>query len=293
MSSVAITKSNYSDVYVKIKSAIDMAGGLNLKDGNTVVIKINLCDFRLPETGAVTHPLFLDATLRYLRSEFKNLRIFVVESDASSARPDLLIKWLGFESILKKNDASYVNLSKIPSFKKSISGRYFKEMDVPEIFANSDCFISMAKLKTAMLTKITCCLKNQFGCIPYPRKIKFHPRLDDVIVDSNLAMKPNFCIVDGIMGMGGTKSPNDGVPLKYDTIISGKDPVAVDSVCARILCFKPFFVGHIRKAQASSVGRMKCKLIGEKLDEVAKHSEYSEAYARILRFTMGLKKTVG
>jgi uncharacterized protein (DUF362 family) len=290
---VGITKSNYTNVHEKIKSAIELAGGLNLQNGDTVVIKINLCDFRLPETGAVTHPIFLDATLTYLRLEFKNLNIFVVESDATSARPDLLIKWLGFESVLKKNNAQYINLSKTSTFKKSIPGRYFKEMDIPEIFAESNYFISMAKLKTAMLTKITCCLKNQFGCIPYRRKIRFHPKLDDVIVDANLFMKPDFCLVDGIIGMGGTKSPNDGVPLKYETIISGKDPVAVDSVCARILGFSPFFVGHIRKAQGSAVGRIKCQTMGENLDAVAKDSEYSEAYARILRLTMSLKNSVG
>jgi uncharacterized protein (DUF362 family) len=290
---VGITKSNYANVHEKIKSAIELAGGINLQNGDTVIIKINLCDFRLPETGAVTHPVFLDATLMYLRSEFRNLNILVVESDATSARPDLLIKWLGFESVLKKNNAKYINLSKTSTFKKSIPGRYFKEMNISDIFADSNYFISMAKLKTAMLTKITCCLKNQFGCIPYRRKIQFHSNLDDVIVDSNLSMKPDFCLVDGIIGMGGTKGPNDGVPLKYETIISGKDPVAVDSVCARILGFSPFFVGHIRKAQGSSVGRIKCQTMGENLDNVAKDSEYSGTYAKILRFTMGLKNNIG
>jgi uncharacterized protein (DUF362 family) len=293
LSEVGITRSNYINVYDKIKLAIELGGGMDLKNGDDVVIKINLCDFRLPETGAVTHPVFLDATLSYLRSTFEDLNIFVVESDASSARPDLLIKWLGFERILKKNGAKYVNLSKTETFRKPIRGRYFREMDVPEILDDSHYFISMAKLKTAMLTKITCCLKNQFGCIPYWKKIKFHSKLDDVIVDANLAMKPDFCIVDGIVGMGGTKGPNDGVPLNYEAIISGKDPVAVDGVCAKILGFTPFFVGHIRKAQQSSVGSLKCRLRGESLGEVAKNSEYSEVYARILRFTMGLKSSVG
>jgi uncharacterized protein (DUF362 family) len=293
LSLVGITKSSYKKIHDEISLAIENGGGLNLKNGDNVVIKINLCDFRLPETGAVTHPVFLDATMNYLRSNFKDLNIFVVESDATSARPDLLIKWLGFEGILKKNDAQYVNLSKIESLKKQIHGRYFQEMNVPAIIENADCFISMAKLKTAMLTKITCCLKNQFGCIPYSRKIKYHRKLDDVIVDSNLSMKPDFCIVDGIIGMGGTKSPNDGVPLNYGAVISGKDPVAVDSVCAKILGFQPYFVGHIRKAQASSVGKMKFKIVGENLSGIAKDSEYSVLYSKILRFTMGLKSTTG
>ena len=290
---VGITKSNYNSVHEQIKLAIKHGGGLDLKNGDNVILKINLCDFRLPETGAVTHPIFLDAMLGYLRSNFRDLNLLVVESDATNARPDLLVKWLGFEGVLKKNRAEYINLSKIETVRKQIKGRYFKEIDVPTIFDGSNFFISMAKLKTAMLTKITCCLKNQFGCIPYPKKIKFHSDLDDVIVDANLAMKPDFCIVDGIVGMGGTKGPNDGVPINYGAIISGKDPVAVDSVCAKILGFTPFFVGHIRKSQASSVGKMSYELAGESLIQVAKNSEYSSTYARILRFTMGLKNSVG
>lgn len=288
MSLVVATKSKYLDVYDTIGPAIERAGGLPLKKGDTVVIKINLCDFRFPESGAVTHPVFLDATLKYLRSAFENLNIVVVESDATSARPDLLMKWLGFETVLKKNNAIYVNLSKTESYKKQIKGRYFKEMDVPTILNGSNYFISMAKMKTAMVTKITCCLKNQFGCIPYWRKKDFHKRLDDIIVDSNIAMKPDFCIVDGITAMGGTKGPNDGVPINYKMIITGKDPVAVDSVCAKTLGFKPYFVGHVRKAQASSLGNMNYKLEGD-LSEANIDSEYSSAYASILRFTMFLK----
>jgi uncharacterized protein (DUF362 family) len=115
MSLVGITKSSYEKIHDEISLAIENGGGLDLQNGNNVVIKINLCDFRLPETGAVTHPVFLDATMNYLRSNFKDLNIFVVESDATSARPDLLIKWLGFESILEQNNAQYVNLSKIIS----------------------------------------------------------------------------------------------------------------------------------------------------------------------------------
>lgn len=289
LSLVAITKSSYDNIYDTIQSAIERGGGLRLNKGDTVVIKPNLCDFRFPESGAVTHPVFLDATLKYLRSNFENLSIYIVESDATSARPDLLIKWLGFEKIIKDNNATYLNLSKTETFKKQIKGRHFKEMDVPKILDGSNYFISMAKLKTAMVTKMTCCLKNQFGCIPYWRKSTFHKKLDDIIVDSNLAMKPDFCIVDGITAMGGTKGPNDGVPINYNAIITGQDPVAVDSVCARILGFRPFFVGHVRKAQASSLGHMKYTLVGDISELASKDSEYSGAYASVLKFTMYLK----
>jgi uncharacterized protein (DUF362 family) len=105
-------------------------------------------------------------------------------------------------------------------------------------------------------------------------------------------MKPDFCIVDGIVAMGGTKGPNDGVPIYYNTIITSKDPVAVDSVCAKILGFNPYFIGHVRKAQASSLGRIRYDLIGN-LADFKKDSEYSSMYANILKFTMYLKNKGG
>jgi len=289
MGFVQITHATYEDIYDKIKLAIEGGGNFDIDDGENIVIKINLCDFRMPETGAVTHPVFLDATLDYLRSSFERLKIFVVESDATIARPDLLIRWLGFKPVLEKYDAKYVNLTKEKTTKMPIKGRFFQELKVPNIIVDSDYFISMAKLKTCLLTKISCSLKNQFGCIPIPRKVKFHTNLDDVIVDANLAMRPNYCIVDGIVGMGGVKGPDMGKPIKSNVVVTGKDPVSVDSVCAKIMGFNPYFVGHIRKAQEAGIGRMTSKIIGEDLKLIKKNFEFNYFYARIIKAVMSLK----
>jgi len=290
MSVVGITCATYDNIGDKINLAIERGGGFDIRDDDSIVIKINLCDFRMPETGAVTHPIFLEATLNYLRSSFKRLNIFIVESDATVARPDLLIRWLGFEPILKKYDAKYVNLTREKINRMHIKGRYFQEIKVPNIMATSDYFISMAKLKTALLTKITCSLKNQFGCIPTPRKIKFHTSLDDAIVDINLGIKPDYCIVDGIVGMGGVKGPNLGIPIKAGIVVSGKDPVSVDAVCARIMGFNPYLIGHIRKAQASGVGKIRYKLVGDNISGMKKNFEYNQWYAWILRRIMSMKE---
>jgi uncharacterized protein (DUF362 family) len=289
MDTVGITRSTYVDVRSKIGLAIERGGKFDINDDNRVVIKINLCDFRMPDTGAITHPLFLDAILNYLRSSFNRLKIFVVESDATVARPNMLIRWLGFKPIIKKYDAKWVNLTKDVMIKKQIKGRYFKEIDVPKIIQDSDYLITMAKLKTHTLTKITCSLKNQFGCIPISRKVKFHNALDDVIVDACLAMKPDFCIVDGITAMGG-KGPDLGVPIQTNIIVTGKDPVSVDAVCARIMGFNPYFIGHIRKAQESGVGQMSYEICGEEISSVQKDFEYSHILTWAIRFAMFMRK---
>lgn len=289
MSIVGMTRSTYTEIHKKIGIAIERGGGINLNGNeNRIVIKINLCNFRMPDTGVVTHPVFLDAFLSYLESLSKDLTIFVVESDATVARSDQLVRWLGLKPIIEKHGAKWVNLTKTQRIKTRIKGHYFHEIGIPKLIADSDYLITMPKLKTHSLTKITCCLKNQFGCIPYPRKMKFHPILDDVIVDACLAMKPDFCIVDGILGMGGVKGPDMGIPIRSNVVITGKDPVSVDTVCAKIMGFNPYFIGHIRKAEKSGIGCMSYKLVGEDLAYVKKF-EFNHLYGLIIRSVTSLK----
>lgn len=260
---VVRAEKNYNRIGFYIARAIELIQGLDIaRKYERIVVKINLCDFRDPNTGAITHPLFLDAFLKYLRENFPYAEIYVVESDASIARPDLFVRWFGFNYILEKWKAKWVNLTKCVSIKKRIKGRYFSEMDIPVIFDNS-FFITLPKLKTSTLTKITCALKNQFGCLPYPNKSKFHKYIDDVIVDANLAFPPHLCLVDGVIGMVGTQGPAFGVPLHMQLIVAGADPVAVDSLVARTLGFNPYFIGHLRKASLSKVGSMLYDVIGD------------------------------
>jgi len=260
-----------------------------VNSGDTVAIKINLCDFRMPDTGAVTHPVFLDATLSFLRSRFQRLKIFVVESDATASRPDLLVHWLGLGPMIEKHNAKWVNLTREEVVEKRINGRAFQVMKIPKIIADCDYMITMPKLKTHLLTKMTCCMKNQFGCIPIPRKVRFHPNLDDVIVDACLAMKPDFCIVDGVLGLGGVKGPSFGVPIRSNVVITGRDPVSVDTVCAKVMGINPHLVSHLRKARESGIGQMAHKLVGEDLAAVRMDFEYNSLYRHVLEFAHLLK----
>lgn len=267
MNKVAVVSSNYDNLYFNLCRGIDLTGGLNIQSGNSIVIKINLCDARTPDTGAITHPLFLDGLLRYLRKNYTDLRVYVVESDATVVLADDFIRWFAFLPVLKKWNAKWINLSKEELVFKKINGRHLKEIPMPKVL--EDCFLlSLAKLKINIVTKITCCLKNQFGCLPIVNKSIYHPHIDDVIGEVNLVFKPDFCFVDGIIGMGGVQGPSFGMPINAGIIVAGKDPVAVDSVCAKVLGFNPKFVGHIRKSAKMGIGTMKYTLVGDKIRKI-------------------------
>ena len=124
---VSITKTiGYDDIYSQIETSVNILGRLEIF--GRVLIKLNLCDLRAPSSGAITHPLFLDALLGYLRKNYRDLDIVVIESDATVGRPDIILKWFGFDKILEKWDAEWYNLSKHPTIKRKIGGYYFDEM---------------------------------------------------------------------------------------------------------------------------------------------------------------------
>ncbi|HDY74872.1 MAG TPA: DUF362 domain-containing protein [Euryarchaeota archaeon] len=287
---VDVSRTNgYGDVFSKISSAIDRIGNISLSEGDRVLIKINICGFRAPSAGAITHPLFLEAVLRYLRNNFNGLEIIVIESDATDSKPDITMKWFGFDKILDRWDARWYNLSKNATINKQINGLHFREMEISEVFNDYDYFITLPKLKSHSLTKITGSLKNQFGCIPLKRKVRFHGNIDEVIVDSNLAMKPDLCIVDGIISMVGGVALY-GIPKKTDTLIVGRNPVSVDAVCARILGYSPRRIGHIKKAKQVGLGDDRYRLMnlpnldGFKIEnELPIWKEYALNFGRSLK----------
>jgi len=267
-STISISFSHYEDAFENLQRALTHIPPLNLSNYDTVIIKINMCDARLPETGAITHPLFLDAVIRYLRTYYENLRIFVVESDATVVIADKFIRWFGYVPVLQKWNAEFINLSRQKIVERNLDGRYFKKIPIPGLFDKPNFFITMPKLKTNPLPTITCCLKNQFGCLPAPEKNIFHPHLDDVIVDVNKTIHPDLCLVDGIIAMGGTWGPAFGVPIPLNTIICSPDPVAADAFGARLMGFNPWLIGHIRKSASSGLGSMRYEVKGDAIPKV-------------------------
>jgi uncharacterized protein (DUF362 family) len=290
MSKVAVINTDYSRLQPAFSRIFGHIGADLLNDARQIAIKINLCDYKPPETGATTHPRFLEAFLQWVNSQDRRPRVYVVESDATQARPDLISRWLGIDQIIKKEGAEWVNLSKDSWSRRKIDGLVFRSLRVPDTILRSDLLISMAKMKTHTLSRISCSLKNQFGCIMFPRKVRFHDFLDEAIVDACTAMKPDLAIVDGIIGMGGPKGPIDGVPIHAGLVVAGEDPVAVDSACARIMGLNPHRIGHLKKAETVGLGSTKFEAVGDGTPLPAVDFETNETYRRILQFATTLQR---
>ena len=89
------------------------------------------------------------------------------------------------------------------------------ELYLPKTVLGVDFLVSMPKMKTHHWAGVTLSLKNMFGVVPgscygWPKNVLHWAGIDRAILDINAAVRPDFAIVDGIVGMEGN-GPIQGV----------------------------------------------------------------------------------
>jgi uncharacterized protein (DUF362 family) len=251
-----------SDIYERVRSGFKLIGNPVFGQSDVVAIKPNLCCIKGPETGATTDLRVVEAIIRYLQEEFRVSDISVVESDGTQVLADMAFKLLGYESLCKRLNVKLVNLSKGPcSYKVYEKNVFLKKVKVPEILERANCLISVPKIKIHTMCLFGGTMKNQFGCNPIPKKSIYHGHLHDCLVDLTAVFKPKLIIVDGIIGMEG-RGPVSGVPVKMNTLIFGKDVVAVDHLIATLIGLNPNKVKYLVEAQRRGLGTTNYHVVG-------------------------------
>ncbi|NWF86639.1 DUF362 domain-containing protein [Candidatus Bathyarchaeota archaeon] len=217
----------------------------------SVIIKPNMCYYWDYSTGQTTDPNFIAAIINLLREEISpNMEISIVESDASAMKCKYAFKYLGYEKLAKQYNVGLINLSEVDSdpVRVKVKDKTIEFM-VPRIIKNADLRINVPKIKYMEFTKISCALKNIFGCNPDPKKFKYHSKLNETIVALNKAMPFELCILDGIVVFGSGTS-------KLGLVMASEDRVAMDSAAAIIMGVNPQTIQHIVLAEEEGLGKM-------------------------------------
>jgi len=90
-------------------------------------------------------------------------------------------------------------------------------------------------------------MKNLFGCIGSPRKVVYHPFLDEAIVGINRVLRPHLTIVEGLVALG-------RFPVKLGLIMAGVDTFSIDWIASQILGYKPSKVRFLKIAMKNGIG---------------------------------------
>lgn len=234
-----------------------------------VLVKVNLCLLLDCETGATVDPRLVRFLAEWLLERRSIEEIVIAESDATALSADRAFYGLGWDRILAEVPKTrYLNLSCDERVKVKLDGLFFKELEMPRTFMETDYVISFAKLKTHSMQGISGVMKNQFGALPEKLKVVYHPHLAKVICDLIRVRPPDLCLVDGLIAHEGP-GPVSGIPRLMQLIVGGTDAVATDHVCARLMGKDPRRVPHLKLAAKHNLGTSLYATVGCRIEDVA------------------------
>jgi len=240
-------------IFRAVESATDFLGGIDVSRGDKIVIKPALGTCRPPNSGTTSDVRVVEAILNLIYKIGHNFRIYIVESDNAVRNGNESFE--RYTKLKKKYRVELINLSNEETVIVPLpNGRIFKKLKVPKTLQQYDYFISVANLKIHAREGISCVMKNQFGCIPDINKSRFHPYMSEVLYDLNEFYNPNLCIAGGLFG----KEFNHdlylktghmtGRPKQTNLIICGKDALATDIACAKVMGFDPRKIPYLKYA---------------------------------------------
>ena len=242
--------------------------------GKTVLLKPNLVG--LDPLGVMnTHPAVIAAT----RESFLRLgaaRVLVGDGPAMDRDTHAILESVRLREFTGdlRRDFCDLNLDDVERVILETRASRLKELFLPKTVLGVDFLVSMPKLKTHHWAGVTLSLKNMFGIVPgscygWPKNVLHWAGIDRAILDINAAARPDFAIVDGILGMEGN-GPIQGTPKASGIVLFGDDPVAVDATGCRVMGLLPEKVTYLARS-ATMLGHLdplKIQQLGESVESV-------------------------
>ena len=257
--------------------------------GKTVLLKPNLVGIDL--RGYVnTNPAVIAAA----REAFLRLgaeRVLIGDGPATDRDTFSVVESVRLKEFVGPLDGVFVdlNLDDVSRVELQTRASKLRELYLPKTVIGVDYVVSMPKLKTHHWAGVTLSLKNMFGVVPggcygWPKNVLHWAGIDNSVLDINATVRPDFAIIDGIVGMEGN-GPIQGTAKNSGVLILGDDPVAVDATGARVMGLLPEKVKYL--AQASTmIGHIetgKILQIGEPIDAVQSRFAVLDNFRHLLR----------
>jgi uncharacterized protein (DUF362 family)/NAD-dependent dihydropyrimidine dehydrogenase PreA subunit len=255
-----------------VRRGIELLGGIPrfARPNEKIVLKPNLLMGQNPEKCVNTHPSVFSAVARL----FQQAGAVISYGDSPAfGGCDFHAKKAGIKHAADELGLTMADFDhgREVSHKTALLNKKF-------ILANgildTDGVISLSKLKTHGLTRITGAVKNQFGCIPGILKGQFHAKVADpfnfatMLVDINTYVRPRLYIMDAITAMEGN-GPRNGQPRQVNVLLFSTDPIALDAIACKIINLNPEFVPTSQPGEKSGLGTYhydNIELVGDNID---------------------------
>jgi uncharacterized protein (DUF362 family) len=256
--------------------------------GKTILLKPNLVGLD-PQGVMNTHPAVIAAT----RETFLKLgaaRVLIGDGPAMDRDTQAILESVRLKEFTGKlgQDFYDLNIDDVERVELQTRATRLKELFLPKTVLGVDFLVSMPKLKTHHWAGVTLSLKNMFGIVPgscygWPKNVLHWAGIDRSILDINAAARPDFAIVDGIMGMEGN-GPIQGTPKAAGVLLFGDDPVSVDATACRVMGLLPEKVDYLARAgtMLGHVEVSKIQQVGEQIDSAKTPFSVLPEFSRLL-----------
>ncbi len=244
-------------VFEAVGRALDLLGGPErfVGDDERIMLKPNFLVGATPDKVVNTHPAVFSAAARHLQAAGAKLSYGDSPGFGSALAA---ARKIGIAQTAEALGVSYADFAEGRPISFA-EGLLIKQFTIASAVLDADGLVTLPKLKTHALTRMTGAVKNQFGCIPGMLKGEFHMRMPDadrfaqMLVDLNRLLRPRLAIMDGIVGMQGN-GPRGGDPRQIGAVIVSDDLVAVDATACRIMNLDPALVGTVTYGTAWGLG---------------------------------------
>jgi uncharacterized protein (DUF362 family)/NAD-dependent dihydropyrimidine dehydrogenase PreA subunit len=224
-----------------------------LRRSKRVLIKPNALGAYLPEQAVTTHPIVLEAVIRYFLERKKE--VWLGDSPGGTVSVQKVWETCGWQDLAARYPIKLVNLSTFGYREIKYDGI---PLQVSEALFQCGIVINVAKYKTHSLMAFTGALKNLYGLVPGMIKSEYHRLNPDTKSFAELLLalyglsrsKITYSIIDGIVGMDGA-GPSAGNPKHFGLLMGSDNIPALDTIAAQMMGFKirdvPYLWGALHK----------------------------------------------
>ncbi|MCL2703692.1 MAG: DUF362 domain-containing protein [Defluviitaleaceae bacterium] len=254
---VAITKN--ADEPKAVAEALDLLGikaALNMRDA--VVITANWVSAKQPETADVVGNVTLKGIIEYIK-QAEPKRIVVAAGSGGGDTRDVM-KTVGYDKIIRETGACFVDLNEGPFTEIGLNHAKPSSTKLNRLIDEMTFHISFTQLKIHEEATMSASVKNMALSWPptaqhgAPKKdTGIHESLQAFIAEMARHIPIDLSIVSASPAMIHT-GPHNGIAVHSDIVVCGTDPVAADTVGARLLGFKPQAVQYLYALGNDGIG---------------------------------------
>ncbi len=257
-SSVAITRN--TNEAIAIKEAIELLQVLPaIGQGDVVVITPNwVNNKKSPDSGVVVGPESLRQIISLIKQR-QPKRIVVATGTADGETVDVMNN-VGFGEVIRDEGVEFIDLNHGPFIRINLNHSVVTSTDINKLLEEVTVLISFTQLKQHEEATISAAIKNiALGWPPadehgHPKKnCGIHKELHGFISAMAQQIPIDLSIVSASPAMIGT-GPTKGIARHTGLVVAGCDPVATDTVAARLMGFKPQAIRYLFECSNKKIG---------------------------------------